>query len=72
MPTPPPTPGSTWKHREGNAYTVIGCPDIGMVKIFGAGWLNGPWVQYSDAQDIYLRTLADFAENFTEISNGHK
>jgi hypothetical protein len=47
---------------------VEACPDIGMVKIPGGGWLDGPWVQYRSYNgDLYIRTLANFLESFTQI-----
>jgi hypothetical protein len=69
MSNPTPRPGSTWQHKEGNIYTVCPCPDIGMVKIPGAGWLKGPWVRYFDDHDFYIRTLADFHANFTPLED---
>ena len=65
----PPEPGSRWLHKDGGGYTVEACPDIGMVKIPGGGWLQGPWVQYRSCNgDLYVRTLANFLESFTQIS----
>lgn len=62
-------PGSRWLHKDGGGYTVEACPDIGMVKIPGGGWLQGPWVQYRSCNgDLYVRTLANFLESFTHIS----
>jgi hypothetical protein len=61
--------GAYWNHREGNAYRVTGFPDVGMVKIPGGGWLKGPWVQYASGEDLYMRTRADFLENFTEVKS---
>lgn len=63
-----PKPGSHWLHKDGGGYPVEACPDIGMVKIPGGGWLDGPWVQYRSYNgDLYIRTLANFLESFTQI-----